>query len=60
MNTETKSGRLLEAFKKGEKLTTAQIKARFGIANPTATVSSLRFSGYAIYANARKDSKGQV
>jgi predicted ArsR family transcriptional regulator len=56
----TKSERLLEAFKNGEKLTAAQIKARFGIANPTATVSDLRFSGFAIYANQHKDTKGRV
>ena len=57
----TKSERLVEALKTGEKLTAAQIKSRFGIANPTATVSSLRLnSGYAIYANQHKDSKGRV
>jgi hypothetical protein len=57
---ETKQGRLLQAFKSGEKLTAKQIAARFGIKNPTATVSDLRFSGYAIYANPHKDTKGQV
>jgi Fic family protein len=35
--TLTKSERLVEALKTGEKLTAAQIKARFGIANPTAS-----------------------
>ena len=60
MNVTTKSGRLLEALNSGEALTAAQIKARFGIANPTATVSDLRFSGYAIYANQHKNSKGQT
>lgn len=59
VNTKSKSGRLLQAFKKGEKLTAAQIKQRFGIANPTATVSDLRFSGYAIYANQHKTSNGR-
>lgn len=57
--TVTKSSRLLEALKAGEQLTAAQISHRFGIANPRATVSSLRFQGYAIYANAHKDSKGR-
>jgi predicted ArsR family transcriptional regulator len=57
----TKSERLVEALKKGEQLTAAQIKARFGIANPTATVSSLRLnSGFAIYANEHTDTKGRV
>ena len=31
----TKQERLLEAFQKGEQLTAAQIKARFGVKNPT-------------------------
>lgn len=57
---ETKQSRLLEAFKKGEKLTAKQITARFDIKNPTATVSELRYSGHAIYANQHKDKKGQV
>jgi hypothetical protein len=60
MNVETKQGRLTEAFLNGEQLTSAQIKARFDIANPTATISDIRFSGYAVYANQRKNSKGEV
>jgi len=57
----TKSERLVEALKTGEKMTAAQIKARFGIANPTATVSSLRLNGgYSIYGNPAKDSKGRA
>ena len=55
----TKQGRLLEAFKNGERLTAKQIAARFDIANPTATVSDLRYMGYAIYANRHTDSKGR-
>ena len=59
--TVTKQERLLEAFKSGEKLTVAQIKARFGIANPTATISDLRLRvGHAIYANEHKDAKGNT
>jgi len=59
-NTNTKSSRLLEALMNGEELTGAQIRARFGIANPTATVSDLRFDGFAIYANPKTDSKGRT
>ena len=55
----TKQGRLLEALRNGEQLTAAQIKARFGIANPTATVSDLRFNGFAVYGNRRTNSKGE-
>lgn len=56
----TKSERLVTALKKGEQLTAAQIKQRFGIANPTATVSDLRYSGFVVYANQKRDSKGRV
>lgn len=59
--TTTKTQRLVEALQNGEELTAKQIKARFGIANPTATVSDLRLrSGFAVYANERKDTKGRV
>ena len=58
---KTKSQRLVEALQKGEQLTAAQIKARFGIANPTAAVSDLRLNqGYAVYANRNTDSRGRV
>jgi hypothetical protein len=57
--TMTKQDKLLQAFKAGEQLTEAQMKARYGVANPRATVSSLRYKGYAIYANVHKDTKGR-
>lgn len=47
----SKKSMLLKALKSGEKLTSKQITDRFGIANPTATVSDLRFDGFAIYGN---------
>ena len=59
MKTITKQSRLLEALRSGEELTAKQINARFGIANPTATVSDLRFAGFAVYANKHKDTKGR-
>lgn len=58
--TLTKQQRLLEALQSGEQLTAKQIAARFSIANPTATVSDLRFSGFAVYANKHTDSRGRV
>lgn len=58
--TVTKQSALLEALKKGEELTAKQITSRFGIANPTATVSDLRFSGFAVYANKRTNSRGDT
>ena len=61
MTTVSKSERLVQALRKGEQLTAAQIKARFGIANPTATVSDLRLrGGFAVYANEHTDTKGRV
>ena len=60
MTTVTKQERLLEALQAGEQLTAKQIASRFGIANPTATVSDLRFSGFAIYANRRTNSRGDT
>lgn len=57
---KSKQERLLEAFQKGEQMTVAQMKQRFGIANPTATVSDLRYEGFAIYANKHTDSKGRT
>lgn len=60
-NYTTKRERLLEAFKSGEVLTAKQIAARFGIANPTATISDIRMrDGYAIYANEHVDTRGRV
>mgnify|MGYP000630839569 CR=1 FL=1 len=58
--TITKSGKLLTALQAGEKLTSAQIAARFGIKNPRATVSDLRFQGFAIYANKRTNKRGET
>lgn len=58
--TGTKTERLLEVLKTGERLTAKQIAARFGLANPTATISSLRLNGgFAIYANPHVDKRGR-
>ena len=57
----TKQTALLEALKNGEELTAKQITARFGIANPTATVSDLRIrGGFAVYANKRTNKRGDT
>lgn len=58
--TNTKQSRLIEALQNGEELTAKQIAARFGAANPTATVSNLRYMGYPVYANKRIDTHGRV
>ena len=56
----TKQSRLTEALLAGEQLTAAQIEARFGIANPSATISDIRYTGIAVYANRRTNSKGET
>lgn len=58
--TQTKQARLLKALQNGEQLTAEQIRYRFDIANPTATVSDLRFAGYAVYANKRTNRRGDT
>jgi hypothetical protein len=56
---ETKQGKLFKALVLDkETLSAAQISKRFGIKNPTATISDIRHRGYAIYANTRKAGNG--
>lgn len=59
-STDSKTGRLLNALQKGEALTEGQIRQRFGLKNPRASVSDIRYAGFAVYANQRKDTKGRV
>jgi len=59
--TSTKQTRLIEALQNGQELTAKQMTQRFGIANPTATISDLRLrSGMAIYANKRTNKLGET
>ena len=61
MSTTTKKAAVLAALKENYRgLTAAQMSARFSVANPRATVSDLRFDGYAIYANKHTDTKGRT
>lgn len=56
---KTKQGKLFQALVMNrETLTPAQISKRFGIKNPTATISDIRARGYAIYGNQRKAGNG--
>jgi len=56
---ETKQGKLFKALVLDkEVLSESQITKRFGIKNPSATVSDIRARGYAIYANSRKAGNG--
>lgn len=56
---KTKQGKLFKALVlDGETLTEAQMTKRFGLKNPTATVSSIRQRGFAIYADSRRANNG--
>jgi hypothetical protein len=56
---KTKQGKLFNALvREGEVLTPAQISKRFGIKNPTATISEIRHAGFAIYGNQRTAGNG--
>ena len=58
-NLDTKQGKLFKALVLDkETLSESQIEQRFGIKNPSATVSILRQHGYAIYTNSRKAANG--
>ncbi len=59
-STETKTGKLLAALQNGEALTEGQMRVRFGLKNPRATVSDIRYAGFAVYANQHKDTKGRM
>lgn len=54
----TKQALLTEALLQGEQLTVTEIESRFDIANPTATISNIRFSGIPVYANRVKLANG--
>lgn len=57
----TQLDRVFEALvNRGEELTAAQIKARYGAGNPHDLVYKIRQMGYAIYLNERKNSKGET
>lgn len=56
----TKQGRLLEALLRGQKLTAKQIAAKFGIANPTATVSDIRGMGFSVTLDRATNKSGRT
>ncbi len=59
--TLTKKAAVLETLKNHETgVTAAQLEAWLDIGNVRATVSDLRFDGYAIYANRKTDTKGRT
>jgi hypothetical protein len=54
----TRTEKLIAALERGEELTVDQIRARYRLQNPTATVSKLRTAGYYVYANRRRTAYG--
>lgn len=58
ISKETKTYKLLSAFKEGHTFTASQAEKRFGIKNISAEASRLRQAGYAIYANSHKAGNG--
>jgi hypothetical protein len=58
-NLNTKTGKLYNALVvEGQKLSSSEITSRFGVKNPSATVSDIRHAGFAIYANTRVAKNG--
>ena len=49
---------VLAALKNGSQLTSAQISSKFKAGNPQAVIQSLRFAGYPVFLNTRKNSRG--
>ena len=58
--TVTKESKVLSALQEGRTLSSAQMRAFFGIGNPQAVIQSLRFKGYPIYLNTVTDTKGRT
>ncbi len=54
----SKKERLIQALLSGQDFTVGQIKARFKFANPTATISDIRFSGIPVFANTATKADG--
>ncbi len=59
-NENSKTFKLFQGLHEGQELTEAQITQRFGLKNPRASVSDIRFAGFAVYANQHTDTKGRV
>jgi len=58
-NEDTKQYKLFKALVLDrETLSESAISNRFGIKNPTATISVIRQRGFAVYANTRKAGNG--
>lgn len=60
INLETKTGKVFQALKSGQKLTASEARKRFGVGNLSAEATRIRQAGYAVYANSRKAGNNSV
>ena len=46
----------------GERLTSADLKSRFGVSNPGASIQAIKFAGYPVFLNTigKKGAKSKV
>jgi len=58
INPETKTYKVFSTLQKGESLTAAEARKRFGVGNLAAEASRIRQHGFAVYANTRKAGNG--
>lgn len=56
----TQFDKVLNALMNGEALTAKQISSRFSVGNPYAVIQDIRFAGFPVYLNEKKNSKGTV
>lgn len=55
----TKTDKLLKALRSGKELSAAEIKQKFGLANPYQAISNLRQKKIAVYGNTRTLRNGE-
>ena len=60
MKTMSKTDKVLEAFKNGERLTAKQIKSWFRVGNPHEVVRQIRLRGYPIYNDPHTNKSGKT
>ena len=62
MRSNSKQGAILEALMAGERLTSADLKSRFGVSNPCASIQAIKFAGYPVflYTIGKKGAKSKV
>jgi hypothetical protein len=57
---KSQQDRVLAALLEGDELTAPQIRSRFGAQNPHEVIRQIRLTGYPVYLNESKNSKGTV